>query len=409
MSVRRMQTVALTDRQARLPMMRPTSHTRAAMISVAAGSPDLAILPHWKELVARAPGNAFMNPVALKVASDLNFADVQVLTAWDEGAAPRRLVGLWALQRRRVMPLWPRQLEARPYYYAFLSTPVVDPAVTAEVVTAFLEAIRNRPGLPKVISLKEMDADSAAYAAIVAALARCGRSLELTRSRRPVVSRQGGVKASGSTRKKLRQDWNRLSAAGALQVVNDPAPPAVRAAFERFLELEQASWKGREGTALLCSARDAAFTQRLIGDLAEDGSASVALLELDGRAIAAQVLLFCGATAYTWKTAFDTDYARFSPGVLLIDKLTEQLLAGPVEAIDSCAAESSFMAQLWTGRRTMVDVVADVGCRPSLAFVLEATRQLGYEQARSLRNRLRSKARAPARPAAPLAPAAAPK
>ena len=90
------------------------------------------------------------------------------------------------------------------------------------------------------------------------------------------------MKRSGSTRKKLRQDWNRLSALGAVDIVNNRAPDA-REAFETFLTLENASWKGARGTALLCNAADAAFARQMIAALAERGNASVALLRVDGR------------------------------------------------------------------------------------------------------------------------------
>ena len=123
----------------------------------------------------------------------------------------------------------------------------------------------------------------------------------------------------------------------------------------------------------------------------------MALLRVDGEAIAAQVLMYCGTTAYTWKTAFNAEYGKYSPGALLIDKITDELFAGPdVLAINSCAAEASFMAQLWAGRRTMVDMLVDVGAGKSLGYRLEAGRQLGYQRLRNLRDRLRNRPLAPA-------------
>jgi CelD/BcsL family acetyltransferase involved in cellulose biosynthesis len=366
------------------------------MISVTICSPgptDPGLEAAWDDLTARASSNVFMNPAALHAACETNFAKVHMLLAWEEGAAPRRLVGAWALQQRKVAPLWPALLEALPYTYAFLSSPVVDPEYVAEVMAAFFAAVEQSPSLPNVLSLRDLDAESPSYAAMVLALAVHGSArLKLSESARPFATRDVGVKRSGSTRKKLRQDWNRLAALGAVDVVNDRAPGAVAQAFEAFLALELGSWKGAEGTALLCDGADAAFVRRLVGDLSQRSCASVALLRVDGGAIAAQVLMYCGPTAYTWKTAFDSRYAKYSPGALLIDKVTEELFATPgIEAIDSCSAEGSFMAQLWSGRRTMVDVLVDVGPRKSLSFVLEATRQRGYHRLRELRNRLRER------------------
>jgi CelD/BcsL family acetyltransferase involved in cellulose biosynthesis len=361
------------------------------MISVTICSPDQSIGAAWEDLVRRASSNVFMNPAALHAACDSNFAAVHMLLAWEEGAEPRKLVGLWALQRRKPAPLWPALLEALPYTYAFLASPVVDPAFVAQVIPAFFAAIEQHPALPNVISLKDLDAESANYAAMVKALAERGAQLKLSESKRPFATRELGIKRSGSTRKKLRQDFNRLCALGAVDVVNDRAPGEVAKNFEAFLALEAGSWKGVQGTALLCDAADAAFVRRLVGDLSQRQNASVALLRLDGRAIAAQVLMYCGSTAYTWKTAFDAQFAKYSPGALLVDKVTEELFAtAGIEAIDSCSAEGSFMAQLWTGRRTMVDLLVDVGAGKSPSFVLEAGRQRGYYRLRELRNFLRA-------------------
>ncbi|MBS0528200.1 MAG: GNAT family N-acetyltransferase [Proteobacteria bacterium] len=361
------------------------------MISVNICSPTLDLSASWDDLVQRASANVFMNPVALTVADESGFARIQVLLAWDDSTGLKRLVGVWALQVRKISPLWPALLEALPYNYAFLSSPVVDPAFVGDVIPAFLSAIRESPTLPKVINLKSLDAEAPSFEMLVSALAEQGGvELRLSESTRPFATRELGVKRSGSTRKKLRQDWNRLSATGAVDVVNNRAPDT-QEAFETFLALEAGSWKGARGTALLCDAADAAFVRQMVNALAERGNASVALLRVDGRAIAAQVLMYCGATAYTWKTAFSPDYAKYSPGALLIDKITEDLFASAgIEAIDSCSAEGSFMAQLWAGRRQMADLLIDVGPGKSLAFSLEATRQRGYDQLRWLRDRIRT-------------------
>ncbi len=84
----------------------------------------------------------------------------------------------------------------------------------------------------------------------------------------------------------------------------------MRAAFETFLTMELKSWKGSNGTALLSDEDDAEFTRQLIANLAAHRAASVAMLRVDGRAIAAQVLLYSGDMAYTWKIAFDAEYAN---------------------------------------------------------------------------------------------------
>jgi CelD/BcsL family acetyltransferase involved in cellulose biosynthesis len=349
----------------------------------------------WDDLVARASPNAFMHPAALQAAASTGHADIAVLLARDLSAG--QLVGVWALGRKKPLALWPQTLQALPFYYAALSSPVIDPAHADAVMPAFLAAIARDAALPKVIHLHSFSAEDPACNALLAVLGRNHpAALLLGREARPVVSREFGVKRTGATRKKLRQDWNRLAALGRIKVRNDRAPDAVTDAFETFLTLELASWKGDNGTALLSSERDAAFGRRLIRNLAEAGAASVALLCVDGRAIAAQVLMYCGRTAYTWKISFDPAYGKFSPGALLVDKITEQLFAGcDIDAIDSCAVEKSFMATLWSGRRDVVELLIDAGQGRSWAFALEAARLRAYHYLRGLRDQWQARRASP--------------
>lgn len=369
------------------------------MITVTIDSPRPGLGADWDDLVARASSNVFMNPAALAAADQTRFADIRVLLAWAQEGSTRKLAGVWALQLKRSAPLWPAVLEALPYDYAFLSSPVVDPAHADEVAAAFLDAIENS-ALPKVLNLPSLDAEGPGYQAMLKALeARGAARLVLSEIARPYVTREFGVKRSGSTRKKLRQDWNRLCGLGTVEVVNDRTPARVQQAFEAFLVLEKASWKGERGTALLSCEQDAAFVRQLVRNLAARGDASVAQLRVNGEVVAAQVLMYCAKVAYTWKTAFDVAYGKYSPGALLVDKVTEQLLAGAgIEAINSCAAESSFMGQLWAGRRAMADMLVDIGPGKSLGYRIEALRLAGYHGLRDLRDRLRN---GPARPNKP--------
>jgi CelD/BcsL family acetyltransferase involved in cellulose biosynthesis len=361
-----------------------------ANIRVDIGPPDPTMAAAWEDLVTRANGNAFMNPAALTAAATGKLADIHVLLAWSDSSEQRKLIGLWALQALRLFWLGPLILAAPPYDYAFLSTPVIDPGYLEEVVAAFFNAIAGHPAMPKVMRLKYLDADTQSFAATVGALTARGSTYrELKRRARPHLTRQFGVKHSGSTRKKLRQDWKRLAALGAVDIVNERAAADARQAFEVFLAMEAESWKGAHGTALLCDDADAAFARQLIASLAAGNAASVALLRLDGRPIAAQVLLYCGSTAYTWKTAFDAAFAKYSPGVLLVDRITEELFAsGTIEAVESCSPEGGFLAQLWDGRRASVDALVDVGPGKSFTFTLTALGERAYEELRAVRDRV---------------------
>ena len=354
------------------------------MVSVEIRAPDLTLVPHWEALAKRAPANVFMHPAALSAAAADGFAKVHVLLAWD-GAL---LVGLWALRERRVRFL-PAFLAAPPYDYAFVASPVLDPKYADDVMAAFLDAIAKAPTLPNVLELKLLDGDDPSLRALMVAL-RKRPLLKLSERARPFLHDAGERKRSGSTGKKLRQDWNRLSALGIVAVTNERLADAVRDAFEVFLKLESQSWKGEGGTALLSRDSDAAFARRWIAALASHGGASVALLRVDDNPIAAQVLLYSGTMAYTWKTAFDAAFAKFSPGALLIDKASDALFASGIGTIESCSPAGSFMEQLWTGRRATMDMLVDVSARKSWTFRLAASGERIYALARDLRDRARA-------------------
>jgi CelD/BcsL family acetyltransferase involved in cellulose biosynthesis len=354
------------------------------MISVEIRAPDLTLVPHWESLAKRVTANVFMHPAALCAAAAAGFAMVHVLLAWDG----ELLVGLWALRERRARFL-PAFLAAPPYEYAFVASPAIDPRYADAVIPAFLDTIAKARNLPNVLELKLLDGDDASLRGLMSALG--GRPLlKLSERARPFLNGPGERKRSGSTGKKLRQDWNRLSALGVVAVTNERTSDAARDAFEIFLKLESQSWKGENGTALLSRGSDAAFARRWIAALAEHGSASVALLCVDGKSIAAQVLLYSGAMAYTWKTAFDAGFAKFSPGALLIDKASDALFASGIETIESCSPAGSFMEHLWTGRRATVDMLVDVSPRRSLSFILAASGERIYALARDLRDWLRA-------------------
>jgi CelD/BcsL family acetyltransferase involved in cellulose biosynthesis len=362
------------------------------MIFVTIGVPDLDMTEHWEALARRADANVFLSPAALNAAAATGFAHIHVLLAWDTSVAPNRLVGFWALCERRIGSVGPSVLAAPPYNYSFVSSPVIDPDSIDAVMPAFFAAIEKDPALPNVIQIRLLDGDSDSYRAITSALARRkGRMLKLSEHERPFLAAASERKRSGSTAKKLRQDWNRLSSMGTVDIANDRSSAGARAPFEVFLQLEARSWKGANGTALLSDADDAAFTRRLIGDLGERRNASVALLRVDGKPIAAQVLLYSGSMAYTWKTAFDAEFAKYSPGALLVDKVTDELFdTQAITAIESCSLESGFMAQLWTGRRMTVDMLVDVGSSKSFSFMVAAFGERLHAFLRERLHRLRT-------------------
>lgn len=66
-----------------------------------------------------------------------------------------------------------------------------------------------------------------------------------------------------------------------------------------------------------------------------------------------------GGEAYTWKTAYDENYARYSPGKLLMSELTEwHLDDANIVRSDSCAvSDHPIMSRFWQEREEMGTLV----------------------------------------------------
>lgn len=325
----------------------------------------------WQDLAARADEpNVFMDPGFIAPGSDTCVA----LLAWN---GEHKLVGVWALAiaSHPVLPVKLLRSPARPHSY--LGTPVLDRAVAHATVGAMLDFIAANPSLPKFISFDPMRADGTTMQALAVALADRNSSPRiLARGSRPVLEsnldgKQYFEKAmSGSSRKKLRQHRRRLEEKGPLESRVCIAPADVLPALEDFLALEAAGWKGAAGTALLCDPAEAAFVRAMVGALAKHGNAQVHGLYQNGKAIACQVVLRAGKTAFTWKTAYDETLRDFSPGMLLLEDYTAAFLAdATIERVDSCSLDESGFMSAWSERQEIAHVLIDARPGASLSFI----------------------------------------
>ncbi|GBU18099.1 MULTISPECIES: GNAT family N-acetyltransferase [Methylobacterium] len=187
----------------------------------------------------------------------------------------------------------------------------------------------------------------------------------------------------GSRRKKLRQGLARLEAGGALRFETLREPAGLAAGIESYIALEAAGWKGRAGTAIAGRPREIAFMREMVRLRGPEGLRIDRLLRVEEGAeamLAASVLLTRGDTAWCLKIAHDEDEARHSPGVQLVHRLTQDILAdGATNRVDSCAAAEYRLGEMfWTGRRAIAHrlIEADGGDRLfPLAAALERARE----------------------------------
>lgn len=156
-------------------------------------------------------------------------------------------------------------------------------------------------------------------------------------------------------RKELRRQANRLAEQGTVAFRRWQAGEAVDRWVDAFLDLEARGWKGRAGSALASHSDTAAWFRAILNAAGEAGRLDMRALDLDGRPLAMLVNFLSPPGGFSFKTAFDEDYARFSPGVLLQQANLDLLDDPHIDWVDSCAAPGHPMIDsVWRERRALV-------------------------------------------------------
>ncbi len=153
--------------------------------------------------------------------------------------------------------------------------------------------------------------------------------------------------------KKLRSNTNRarngLMRLGALTYQETVAEGDWRRCWAEMLDLEAAGWKGAAAGAIRCRPEVAAFYEAVLEEAAQAGALRLYALRLDGRLIAANLVVVDGATAYGWKTAYDPQLAKYSPGNVLQRYVTQALAEAGVATLDMLDPVSEWKRR-WASR-----------------------------------------------------------
>ena len=359
------------------------------------------IVAEWRELAAHAlEPNVFYEPAFLLAATPVFARDAGAVLVWS-GGEPRHLLGLFParIEKHRYGLRLP-VLVGMTHPYGPLGVPLVDREAAEPVITAFFAHLSGDAALPGLALLPLIPEDGPFAAALDAIVRRAQmRIADYNPHRRallaPSAERSLYIEHAigGHRRKELRRQWRRLTEAGAVLITAAAEPAAIGRALEDFLALEAGGWKGRAGTAAADHEQLRRFIAAAVTNLAAEGKAAVNRIMVDGRAIAAAIVLRSGRCAWFWKIAYDETYARYSPGVMLTIELTHELLDDPdIARANSCAMPNhSMIDHLWRERLALCDRLIAVRPRPpfALARTLEGLRGAVIAQAKTLRGRFR--------------------
>lgn len=264
----------------------------------------------WDELADRAGAGPFARP--------------GWVTAWREAFAPPGRFGVLTLRRggrlAGVLPLVRRAGVTGALVNSH--TPRVDllaedDAAAGELAHAAVLLRQRR------LTLAPVESGSRSERALREAAGVAGyRLASRTVLRSPYLVIPPGTTATDallgrSMRKELRRCRRRLDERGEVTVHVERGEGDVEACLRDAVAIEARQWKGAAGTAIASDAATGAFYRAVARWAAARGLLHLAVLRLDGRAIAFELDLLDAGALYSLKAGFDPDLGKAAPGHLL--------------------------------------------------------------------------------------------
>ncbi|MDG5748807.1 GNAT family N-acetyltransferase [Qipengyuania sp. XHP0207] len=251
----------------------------------------------------------------------------------------------------------------------FCGAPLIEKGYEEAFWSAFLLATDRNPGTAWFLNLPQMPLHCAATRVLRKTCRREGRPLQIVHRHFRAILNTGTTPQDylsqampAKSRKELRRQRRRLEELGAVEIVRTRSCTGLVRWIDDFLVLEAKGWKGAGGSSLASDTHTAALFLAAMRRIAEEGRLERLTLTLDGRPIAMLATLLAPPGSFAFKTAFDEDYARFSPGMQLQVENLALLEDHALEWCDSCAAQGHPMIErIWSERHEVVSLSIAVG------------------------------------------------
>ena len=312
-------------------------------------------------------------------------ADDRMIGVWRDGI----LLGMMPItltKRYGRMPI--RHVENWVHYHCFLGVPLVRAGEEVEFWRVVMDMLDHADWATSFLHVVGIDPTSPVFAGLQAnrradIVHRSERAL-LCSDLSPTAYYEMHIRQK--KRKELRRLRARLEELGRVEFGELASDEPADQWIQDFLALEASGWKGREGSALNHDAATKMFFEDAVSGAHRAGKLEILRLTVDGKPIAMLVNFMTPPGAFAFKIAFDENYARFSPGVLIKIENLKTLDRSDIEWTDSCAVEDHPMINsLWAERREIVRVTVPLAGAQRRA-VFNAARSL-----ESLAARIRGK------------------
>lgn len=272
------------------------------------------------------------------------------------------LAGLLPVRHEKRYYRWPiPQLCTWIHGNCFQGAPLVARGLERAFWRAFLAWADKHAGSALFLHLAQVPLQGPLYEALHAVLAEQDRLAGLVhRELRAMLASDLSAEAyfeaslSGKKRKELRRQFARLSEQGELCFERRDDDTHLARWIEDFLALEHSGWKGAQGSALASHQGTTRLFKEALFGAASRGRLERLTLSLDDEPIAMLANFITAPGAYSYKTAFDERFARYSPGVLIQRENLALLDHAGIDWVDSCAAaDHPMIDHIWRERRAV--------------------------------------------------------
>lgn len=369
----------------------------AIEVEVIRGPDELALREaEWRRLVETAiEPNVFFEPAVLLPAlthlAKRDDPEIVLLYAQQKAnrQAPRVLCGLLPILRRTPYRRWSLPgISTWAHLHCFLGTPLVRKDFGEPTLHALFDWLASQKRSP-AIYMPLLHAGGAFAKALTTVLQQrasvwfvqkqIARSLfepahDAEQYRKQVWSR----KARHTARRQKRH----LEELGELRTRRLRRGDEIHLWLEAFLQLESKGWKGANQTAIQCDDGERNFFIEALTHAFESQRLQILSLELDGKPIAMNTAFYASEGGFYFKIAYDEEYRKYSPGVVLEAEFIDALHDRPeLQWLDSCAVENHPMIErLWDGRRLVQSVWISNGTTYGGCYVSAIATMLGLRK-----------------------------
>ncbi len=334
-------------------------------------------VPAWQDLADHAiEANVFYEPWLLRPAlrtlkqgTPLRLVFIYE-TSSPETPGVSRLCGFFPMEpisrfRNLPVPAW----RLWKHQHCFLCTPLIRSERARETLTALLRWA-GAVGGANVVYFSHVRGDGPFHDLLMRHTNETGTLQRVTnRYARALWQKEQELEdylqntLSTGVRKEYRRQRKRLGEMGRLEFRTLQQPREMDEWLEQFLHLEASGWKARAGTALAMNASERAYVR----EAAQEGFARSQLLMqglfLDGRPVAMLLSFLAGTGGFTFKIAYDEEFAKFSPGVQVMLEVLGCLHSDSRHVwMDSCAEPNHPMInRLWKDQRVIESVLVSTG------------------------------------------------